>query len=98
MPEVMRQRASILALVGELVSRRMPQHMRMNWEWELSGSARSLDHPQEPRCCNRSASLGDEHIRTVALKWSQRSQFRAMQRMNTLNSTLSSVSHAIGHF
>jgi hypothetical protein len=35
----------------------------MNREWELSGSARSLDHSQEPSCCNRSASFGHEYVR-----------------------------------
>ena len=31
-PEIMRQRACILALIGELIARRMSQHVRMNWE------------------------------------------------------------------
>ena len=67
MTEVMRQRPSVLSLVGELIARRMPQHMGMNWEWELSRYAGTLDHSQEPRRCNRSASLGNEYIRTAAL-------------------------------
>jgi hypothetical protein len=44
MAQIMGEAASVLALVGELVSRRMPQHMRMNWERKLSGSTISLDH------------------------------------------------------
>src|SRR5262249_31370793 len=63
MPEIMRERAGILALVGELVPRRMSQHVGMDWEWELSGSAGALDHPQEPRRCDRSTSFGDEDVR-----------------------------------
>ena len=67
MPEIMRQRPSILALIGELVARRMSQHMRMDWEWELSSLTRSLDHSQEPRWGNRSAGFGGEDVRARSL-------------------------------
>ena len=67
MPKVMRERAGILALVGELVARRMPQHVGMNWKRKLGSLTRSLDHSQEPRRCNRSASLGGEDVRALAL-------------------------------
>jgi len=67
MPKIMRERAGILALVGELVARRMSQHMRMDWERKLGGSAGALDHPQEPRRCDRSASFGDEDVRARSL-------------------------------
>jgi hypothetical protein len=51
MTEIMGERSCILALVGELVTRRMPQHVRMNWKRKLSGYASTLDHSQEPRRC-----------------------------------------------
>jgi hypothetical protein len=69
----------------------MPEHMRMNWEWQLSGSAGALDHPQEPSWRYWSASFGEEHIRTVALQRPQGSQFRSMQRMNTLDPAFAPV-------
>src|SRR5262249_12007068 len=80
MIEVMRQRPSVLALV-----------VGMNLERKLCRYAGTLDHPQEPRCRNWHASLGAKHIRTAALQWPQCSEFRAMQRMNPLNSAFSSV-------
>src|SRR5262249_47785035 len=89
MAEIVRQRPSILALIGELIARRMPQHVRMNWKWKPRSLASTLD--QEPRRCNRSASFGDEHIRTVALQWPQCSQFRSMQRVNALDPAFSSI-------
>ena len=49
MPEIMRKRPSILALVRKLVARRMSQHVGMNWEGKLRCLARTLDHSQEPR-------------------------------------------------
>ena len=91
MPQIMRQAPSILPIICELVSRRMSQHMRMNWKRKLCSLASALDHPQEPRRCHRSASFRDEHIRTVALQWSQRSQLRPMQGMDALNSALSPI-------
>src|SRR5262245_49300422 len=69
----------------------MSQHVRMYWERKLSRSASSLDHSQEPRCCNWRASFGGEHIRTAALKWSQGPKLRPMQRMHAFNSALSSI-------
>jgi hypothetical protein len=78
MSEVMRQRPSIiLALICKLVARRMPQDVGMYWEWELSSSARSLDHPQEPGGRYWRASLNDEHV--------------TMQGMDALNSALGPV-------
>ena len=67
MPEIMRKRAGVLALVGELITRRMPKHMRMNLERKLRSLPRSLDHSQEPSWRYWSASLGDEHIGALAL-------------------------------
>jgi hypothetical protein len=40
----------------------------MNQEGELSGSAGSLNHPQEPRCCNWSASFRREVVRARSLQ------------------------------
>ena len=67
MPQIMRQAPSILALVGELIARRMSEHVWMNWERQLSGSAGTLDHPQEPSWRYWSASFGNKHIRRSLL-------------------------------
>jgi len=47
----------------------MPQHMRVNLKRKLSSYAGTLDHSQKPRCCNRSASFGNEYIRARSLEW-----------------------------
>src|SRR5262245_10487064 len=69
----------------------MPQHVRMNWEWELSGLARSLDHSQEPSCCDRRSGLRCEDVRARSLHRSQSPKLWAMQRMNTLDPALGPV-------
>jgi hypothetical protein len=67
MTEIMRQRPSILALVGELKAGRMAKHVRVNLERELRRASGSLNHPQEPRRCDRSASLSREDVRARSL-------------------------------
>jgi cytochrome bd-type quinol oxidase subunit 2 len=40
----MRQRSRIVAIIGELVSTSMTQHVGMNTEGELGSNARALNH------------------------------------------------------
>jgi hypothetical protein len=47
MAEVMGQRSGVVAIVGELVARRMPEHVPVHWERYPRCSASSLT-PQEP--------------------------------------------------
>src|SRR5262249_54190498 len=82
MAEVVRQRARIVAIVGEFVPGRMPQHVRVNREGKLCGLACSLNHPQKPSCGHWRARFCGEHIRAVALQWAQRSKLRPMQGMD----------------
>ncbi len=88
MTKVMSQGSSILSLISKLVSSGMAEHMRVDLEWKLRRSTRSLDHPQEPSGCYWSASFGHEYIRTVALEWPQGSEFRTVQRMHSLLTAL----------
>jgi hypothetical protein len=67
MSKIMRQAPSILPIVSELVSRRMPQHMRVNRKWQVRSPACSLNHPQEPSGCYWRACFAHEHIRPVSL-------------------------------
>jgi hypothetical protein len=66
--EVVRQRPCVVAIVGELVAGRVPQHVRVNLEREFRCSAGSLDHPQEPRWRDRRSGFRDEHVRARSLE------------------------------
>jgi hypothetical protein len=91
MAEVVRQRSRVVPIIGELVAGRMPQHVRMYWEWKLGANAGSLDHPQEPSCRYRRPGLGHEHIRARPLQRPQRSELRTAQGMDALDPALGSV-------
>jgi hypothetical protein len=45
MTEVVLERASIVAIVGELVSAGVPEHVRVDAEWHFGGLAEALDEP-----------------------------------------------------
>jgi hypothetical protein len=68
MTEIMRQAPRIVAIIGELVSACVAQHVGMNTEGELGSNTRALNHPQEPSCGYWRAGLSGEHIRPVALE------------------------------
>jgi hypothetical protein len=91
MPEIMRQRTRIVAIVREFVSCRVAKHVRVNSEGEFGGFACSLNHPQEPSWCHGYARLRNEDIRALALQRSQGAEFGPVQRMHALNPTLSPV-------
>ena len=91
MPKIMRQRAGVMPVIGQLVSGRMPQHVRMHWEGQLGRLARTLNHPQEPRRCDRRTGLGYKHIGARPLQWPQSPQLRPVQGMHALNPALSPV-------
>ena len=63
----MRQRARIVAVIGEFVSTGMPEHMRMNREGQLRSLPSPLEHPQEPSRGHWCAGLGDEHVWALVL-------------------------------
>ena len=45
MTEVVLQRTSIVAIVGELVPAGMPEHVRVDADWHLGGLTEALDEP-----------------------------------------------------
>lgn len=85
MPEVMLDGAGILAVVGELVTRGMPQHVRMDREADrglFAGSCHDLSHGVRRQ---RGLAFADEDIgrfRILPLQPAQGPQFRAAERMH----------------
>ena len=59
---VVLERPGIMPIVGELVAGGMPEHVRVNWEWELRGLSSPGDRFQ--KSCRRSGTtaLGHENI------------------------------------
>ena len=45
MTEIMLQCASVVAIVRELVSAGVPEHVRVDAKWHLGGLAEALDEP-----------------------------------------------------
>ncbi len=59
-PKVVRQAPGVMPIIRELISRRVPQHVRMHRERQLRRSASSLHHSQEPsRCRWRACKFAD---------------------------------------
>ena len=52
----------VVPIVGELVARGVPEHVRMDWEWELCGFSSSGDRFQESDSRRGPTTLGDKHI------------------------------------
>jgi hypothetical protein len=51
-----------MPIIGELIAGGVPEHVRMNWEWEFCGFSSPGDRFQEPCSRGGTAPLGDEHI------------------------------------
>ena len=68
MSEVVSRRRSVMAIICQFVTRRMPQHMRVDRKGHLRRLASALDHPQEPRRCHWRPGFSHEHIRAHALQ------------------------------
>jgi len=62
---VVLERSSVVPIVGELVAGRVPEHVGMNWEWELCGFPSPGDRFQES--CRRcgTAALSDKNVSRV---------------------------------
>jgi hypothetical protein len=67
MTEIMRKRPSILALVGEFVSGRVSQHVRMNQQGKPCSLAGSLNHSEKPSWRYWSSGFRRKHVWAVAL-------------------------------
>ena len=62
MTEIMLERASIVAIVRELVSAGVPEHVRVNPEWHFSGLTEALDEPVEAYGAHRPTALRNEYV------------------------------------
>jgi hypothetical protein len=62
MTDIVLQRASIVAIVGELVSAGVPEHVRVDAEWHLRGLAEALNEPVEAYGAHRPTALRNEYV------------------------------------
>jgi hypothetical protein len=56
------QGSGIMPIIGQLVARRVPKHVRMNCERQLCGFSNPGDRFQETRSRSRTTALGDENV------------------------------------
>jgi hypothetical protein len=61
MTEVVLERASIMAIVRELVPAGMAEHVRVDAKWHLGGFAEALDKPVEAYGTYRPAALRNKY-------------------------------------
>src|SRR5215467_11035363 len=61
-PEVMLQCARVVAIVGELKTAGMAQHVWVDREWHVGSLADALDEPVEPDRAHWPAALGNEYV------------------------------------
>src|SRR5262245_9000813 len=91
MPKVVGQRSCVVAIVGQLVPRRMPQHVWVHWKRKARSPSGPLDHAQEPSRGDRCPSLSHEDVGARPLQRPQRPQLGTTKRMHTLDPTLCPV-------
>ena len=60
--KVMLQRASIVAIVGELIAAGVTQHVRMDAKRHFGGLTEALNEPMEAYGAHRPTALGNEYI------------------------------------
>jgi hypothetical protein len=61
-PEIVLQGPRVVAIVGELKTTGMAQHVWVDREWHLGGLPESLDKPVETDGADWPAALGNEHV------------------------------------
>jgi len=61
-PRVVLKRPGIMAVISELIAGRVPEHVRVNREWQLCGFSNPGDRFQESRGRGRTAAFGDEDV------------------------------------
>ncbi len=83
-----------MALIGQLVTRRVAQHMRMDGELLTGMHAGPRHDLADSRVTQRTTTFAEEHIgrdRRLALESAQRSNFGTTQRMNRRYSAFESL-------
>ena len=68
-PEVMLQGPRVVAVVRELETTGMTEHVGVDWEWHLGGLAEALDEPMETDGADWPPALGNEY---VSILWGNR--------------------------
>jgi hypothetical protein len=61
-PHVVLEGSGVVPVVGELIAGGVPEHVRMDREWELCGFSSPGDCLQESRSRGRPPALGNEYI------------------------------------
>ena len=67
MPEVMLERASVMAVVGQLVAAGVAQHVRVDFERHSGGLAEPFHEPMEAKRADWPATLRNEHERVCGV-------------------------------
>jgi len=62
MAHIVLEGSGVMPIVGELVTSGVPEHVRVDREWELGGFSGPSDHFQESCGRRGTATLGDEDI------------------------------------
>ena len=65
MAHIVLEGSRVMPIVGELVTSGVPEHVRMNREWELGSFSGPSDHFQGSGSRGWTASLGDEDISSL---------------------------------
>jgi hypothetical protein len=83
--EIGLQRTGVDAIIRQLVSGGVPEHVRMDTELEAGCLAGALNQAGEPFCRERRLTFGDEHVftaRRLASQLTLRPQLVALQGMD----------------
>ena len=90
----MLQCARVVAIVGELKTAGMAQHVWVDREWHVGSLADALDEPVETYGTDWPAALGNEHIslsRVIAPELAKRPHLVTADRMHAGNAVLDAV-------
>jgi hypothetical protein len=86
--------ARVMPVIGKLVARRVPQHVRVDWELKFGDLSCPGDHLQKTCGRGRTDALGKEDIsrfRVISTRLTQRSDFSATQGMDIIDPALGHV-------
>src|SRR5262249_12624236 len=93
-PEIVLQGARVVAIVGELKTTGMAQHMWVDGKWHLGSLADALDEAVEANRTDWSAALGNKHVslfRALAAQLTQSPHLVTPDRMHAGNPVLDAV-------
>src|SRR5262252_7844188 len=92
--EVVLQSPCVVAIIGELKTTGMAQHVWVDREWHLGSLADALDEAVEANRADWSAALGNEYVGVfgvVAAQLTQRSHLVTPDGMHAGNAVLDAV-------